>query len=67
MGVMMGNDRKTERKTRSTFVLLWDRFLCEGWIRDTSNRGGAGGGESGGTGGGVVGSISLCGGSSEIW
>lgn len=50
VGVMIGNDRKTERKTRMTLVLLWDRFFADGWTRDTSCRGGAGG-ETGGGGG----------------
>lgn len=31
-GVMMGKDRNTERKMRTTLVLCF--FFCDGWTRE---------------------------------
>lgn len=42
-GVIMGNERKTERKTRKTLMGLCF-FLVEGWTRESCWRGGGGGG-----------------------
>ena len=39
-GDMMGNDRKTDRKTRRTFGLFF--FLVDGWRRDNGGAGGGG-------------------------
>lgn len=46
-GDMIGRDRKTDRKTRRTFVLLFLFRFWEGWIRDTGCRGSAGDGFDG--------------------
>lgn len=50
VGVMMGKDRRTDRKTRKTLVLSFF-FLTEGWRRvEEFGRGlGSGGGGAGGT------------------
>ncbi|KAF4400576.1 hypothetical protein G4B88_023369 [Cannabis sativa] len=65
---MIGNERKTDRKTLRTFVLLCDLFLCDGWIRDTGIRGSAGAGGGAVNGGGGDGGIDLDGDESvEFW
>lgn len=46
VGETMGNDRKTERKTRNTLADLFF-FFTEGCTRDTGWRGGGGGGGGG--------------------